>query len=84
MKGIIVSFRRSRHTIKGNHLIIEVEGVEDKEAAAKLVGKKVVYNTGKKEMTGEVKAAHGNSGAIRAIFESGMPGQSIGAQVSIN
>ncbi|MCB1084399.1 MAG: 50S ribosomal protein L35ae, partial [Simkania sp.] len=45
---------------------------------------KVVYNTGKKDITGEVRSAHGNSGALRVLFETGMPGQAIGKTVAIN
>lgn len=67
-------------------MIIVVEGVDNKEKAASLAGKKVVYKTeGKtgKEIVGKVAASHGNSGAVRAIFETGMPGQAIGKKVLI-
>lgn len=85
MKGTIVNFRGGRHTQYGNHMIIAVEGVCSKEEAEKLVGKSVTWkSTGGKELIGEVKSAHGNSGAIRAIFETGMPGQSVGTVVAIN
>lgn len=86
MEGTIVNYRGSRRVKKGNHMIIVVEGVDNKEKASSLAGKKVVYKTeGKKDkkITGKVAAAHGNSGAIRAIFETGMPGQAIGKKVLI-
>ncbi|MDO8740458.1 MAG: 50S ribosomal protein L35ae [Candidatus Woesearchaeota archaeon] len=86
MEGTISNYRGSRRVKKGNHMIIVVEGIDNKEKAASLVGKKVVYKTeGKKgnEIIGKVAAAHGNSGAIRAIFETGMPGQAIGKKVLI-
>ncbi|MFH1505528.1 MAG: 50S ribosomal protein L35ae [archaeon] len=83
MNGTIVNFRKSMHVTKGNHMIISVEGVDSKEKAEKLVGKKVIYNTGKKDIAGKVASAHGNSGAIRAIFETGMPGQAISMKVKI-
>jgi large subunit ribosomal protein L35Ae len=83
MDGTIVNFRKSIHRTKGNHMVIMVEGVDSKEKAEKLVGKKVVYNTGKKDITGKISAAHGNSGAVRAIFETGMPGQAISKKVKI-
>ena len=83
MEGIIVNFRGSRRVKKGNHMIIEVEGVNDKEKASNLVGKKVVWRTSAgKAMSGKVASAHGNSGALRVIFEIGMPGQSIGSKVN--
>ena len=64
-------------------MVVLVKGVADKEAAGKLVGKKVTWNTGKKDISGEVRSAHGNSGAVRVLFETGMPGQAIGQKVSV-
>lgn len=84
MKGIIVNYKGGKHTQVTNQMIITVEKVEDKEAAAQLVGKTVIYNTGKKDIKGEVRAAHGNSGAIRVLFETGMPGQAIGKTVTLS
>ncbi|MCF7798835.1 50S ribosomal protein L35ae [Candidatus Woesearchaeota archaeon] len=84
MKGTIVNYKGGKHTQVTNQMIITVEKVEDKEAAAKLVGKTVTYNTGKKNIKGEVRAAHGNSGAIRVLFETGMPGQAIGKAVTLS
>ncbi|MCX8147294.1 MAG: 50S ribosomal protein L35ae [Candidatus Woesearchaeota archaeon] len=84
MDGLIVSFRGSRRTRIGNHIIIKVEGVTKKEEAVKLIGKKVSWKSpAGKEIKGEVMASHGNKGAIRAIFEKGLPGQSLGTKVKI-
>jgi large subunit ribosomal protein L35Ae len=84
MEGVIVNFKRGQHITSDNQMIVKVAGVSTKEAAAKLVGKKAVYNTGKKEMVGTVAGAHGNSGALRIRFETGMPGQAVGQKVKIN
>lgn len=84
MKATIVNFRGGRHTQYNNHMIIQVSGTESKEKAAGLIGKKVIWKSpAGKEVKGEIKAAHGNSGAVRAIFEKGMPGQSVGKTVSV-
>ena len=84
MKGTIVNFRGGRHTQYPNHMVIMVEGVDSKEEAEKLVGKKVTWKSpAGKELNGEVRAAHGNKGVVRAIFSSGMPGQSVGKAVTI-
>lgn len=64
-------------------MIIAVEGVDSREKAEPLVGKSVAYDTGKRDIMGKIASAHGNSGAVRAIFETGMPGQSIGKSVII-
>jgi ribosomal protein L35AE/L33A len=84
MEGVIVNFKRGQKITTGNQMIVKVSGVATKEAAGKLVGKKVVYSTGKKDMAGVVAAAHGNSGALRVRFGTGMPGQAIGQKVKIN
>lgn len=85
MKGKIVNYRMGRQTQNPYHMIIKVEGVATKDEAKALKGKKVIWKTpGGKEITGKVASAHGNKGAIRVIFDRGMPGQSIGGEVSIN
>ncbi|MBI5389204.1 50S ribosomal protein L35ae [Candidatus Woesearchaeota archaeon] len=85
MEGIIVNFRGSHHTQYENHMIVAVDGVNSREQAAKLVGKKVTWKaSSKKELVGVVQAAHGNKGAVRVIFEKGMPGQSLSQPVSIS
>jgi len=84
MKGIIGNYCRSRHVTSGNKMVIIVAGVDSREAASKLVGKKVAWNTGKRAINGSVASAHGNSGALRVAFETGMPGQCIGQEVQIN
>ena len=84
MQGIIVHFRQNRHTVSSNHMIIQPSGILTRADATKLVGKKVVWNTGKRDLTGVVASAHGNSGCVRVIFETGMPGQSLSQKVQIN
>ncbi|MBI3035487.1 50S ribosomal protein L35ae [Candidatus Woesearchaeota archaeon] len=84
MDGTIVHFRGSRRVKKGNHMIVKVSSIDSKEKASQLVGKKVVWKTSAgKSMAGKIASAHGNSGALRVIFETGMPGQSIGSKVMI-
>ena len=84
MKGVIVNFRSGAHTQTTNQMIIIVEGVSSRDKASALVGKSVVWESpAKKQLKGTVRSAHGNKGAIRVLFETGMPGQSIGEKVSI-
>lgn len=84
MEGVIVNFRGSRRVKSPNQMIVEVSSIDDKEKASKLVGKKVTWKTSAgKQLIGQVAAAHGNSGALRVRFDTGMPGQSIGKKVSI-
>jgi len=83
MEGIISNFRMNRHSHSSNQMIIIVGSLKDKENASKLTGKKVIFNTGKKDIEGEITGAHGNKGAVKVRFPQGMPGQAIGQKVSI-
>jgi ribosomal protein L35AE/L33A len=86
MEGRISAFRGSHRRKSGNQMIILVDGVTSKEKAQALVGKTVTWTSpgkSKKQLTGKVSAAHGNKGAVRAIFSTGMPGQSLGEEVKI-
>lgn len=87
MEGTIVNFRMGRHVQHPRHIIIQVEGYNTKEKAAELVGKSVKWKTPAKAenfMVGKITHAHGNSGAVRALFDKGLPGQAIHKKVEIN
>jgi large subunit ribosomal protein L35Ae len=84
MEGTIKNYVLSRHRMTGNQMVVVVPGCDSKEKAEKFVGKKVTYPTGKKEMVGKVSKAHGNSGALKVLFETGMPGQAIGKKVALH
>lgn len=84
MEAQIANFRVGRHTKSNNHMIVLVPGVENKEKAASLKGKKVTWKSSSgKEIHGTIASSHGNKGAVRVIFEKGMPGQAIGQKVVI-
>ncbi|MFH1064169.1 MAG: 50S ribosomal protein L35ae [Candidatus Woesearchaeota archaeon] len=84
MECVIVNFKGSHHTQVGNQMILQASGVDSREAAAKLVGKKVVWTSSAgKEIKGEVRSAHGNKGALRVLFETGMPGQAVGSKAKL-
>ena len=86
MEGVIVSFRRGRTTQNTRQMIILVDGVDSKEKAEKLVGKSVSWQTpGKtnKSLNGKITAIHGGKGAVRSIWETGVPGQALGTKVKV-
>ncbi len=84
VKALVISFRRGRHTVKTNQVILELPGVKNRRQAAAFVGKKVIYVTeGGKKLKGTITAPHGNKGRVRARFERGVPGQIIGKKVEI-
>lgn len=85
MDAIIVNYRRGRKTQKTNQMIILLPNV-DLDKAKTLVGKEVVYTCEgklKKQIIGKVSSTHGSKGALRVLFEKGMPGQAIGEKVEV-
>ncbi len=83
VKGIVVQFRRGRRTFKPRHFLLDF-GAKDKEEAAKLVGKEVIWTSSgkdKKKIHGKIAGPHGNKGLVRAIFERGLPGQAVTTEV---
>ena len=86
MNGIISHFRGSFRRKKGNQIILVIPGVDQREKAKTYVGKAVVWTSEGKNKTlikGKVSSPHGNKGAVRVIFERGLPGQSLGNNVSV-
>tara|TARA_Y100000310_G_C20586552_1_gene765717 strand:+ start:48 stop:311 length:264 start_codon:yes stop_codon:yes gene_type:complete len=84
-EGIVVQFRRGRHTTHKRHFLIDV-GAKNKEEATKFIDKEVIWTSPgkeKKKIAGKIAAAHGNNGLVRAIFERGLPGQAITTKVEI-
>lgn len=86
MKGTILSFRQGKKTQRPRHFVVEVEGIESKEKARTLVGKKVVWKSpAGKVHEGFISSIHGNKGHIRVFFEPGksLPGQAINQEVEV-
>lgn len=67
-----------------NQMLVQFKGTDTAEAAKKLIGKAVAWNSpGKKSIKGKVTGAHGSKGIVRVLFEKGMPGQSLGTIVKL-
>jgi len=83
MKGIVVQFRRGRHTIHERHYLLDL-GLQNREEAKKMTGKGLVWKSpARKEIKGKISDAHGNKGLVRAIFEKGLPGQAITTEIEL-
>ena len=80
MKGVVVNYRRGRHTQYKYQVIVYFPGIDSREKAAQLVGKRVVWITPNKYklFVGVITAPHGNKGRVRVRFRKGVPGQMIG------
>ena len=86
MDALVIQFRRGRKNYTPRHFLLEADGVNSREEAAKLVGKTVTWtSSGKNErkIVGRVSSAHGNKGVFRVIFEKGLPGQAIGTMAEV-
>lgn len=84
MDALISNFRLGRHTKSNNHMVLIAPSITNREKAEALIDKKVTWKSPSgKEIHGKIASPHGNKGALRAIFEKGMPGQAIGQKVSI-
>ena len=83
MKGILVQFRRGRHRIHEKHYLLDL-GMTKREEAKKLIGKMVSWKSpGGKIISGKISDAHGNKGLVRAIFETGLPGQAVTTEIEV-
>ena len=83
MKGIVVQFRRSRKRIHERHYLLDL-GFQNRDEAKKATGKTVSWKSpAGKIIKGKVSDAHGNKGLVRAIFETGLPGQAVTNEVEV-
>ena len=83
MKGILVQFRRGRHTVHERHYLIDIN-LSNREDAKKMAGKEVIWKSpAGKEIKGKISDAHGNKGLVRAIFEKGLPGQALTTEIDV-
>jgi len=83
MKGILVQFRRGRHTIHEKHYLLDLN-LNTREEAKKMQNHSVEWKSPSgKIIKGKITDAHGNKGLVRAIFESGLPGQAILTEIEV-
>ncbi len=84
LEGTITNFRRGKNTASGNQVIVELDSVDSRAKASKLLGRKAVWKTAKgKKIAGKVMREHGGRGAVRVRFPKGLPGQCIGTRIEI-
>ncbi len=77
----VLTVRRSRHSVKNHHYVLEGKSKKDSEA---LLGKSVEWKTASgKKIKGKITAHHGAKGNVRAIMEKGLPGQSVGTDIEV-
>ncbi|MHA1733095.1 MAG: 50S ribosomal protein L35ae [Promethearchaeota archaeon] len=81
--GVVVNYRRGRHTVHPLQALLKFDGYDDKNLAMQLLGKKVVWTTPSgKTIKGTITRPHGKKGVVRAQFkEGGLPGQALGTEI---
>ncbi len=72
MKAIIVNYRLSNKNRKWNQVILKVEGINSREEAKALLGKKVILKHNGKIKVGKITRLHGNKGKVIARFKKGI------------
>jgi large subunit ribosomal protein L35Ae len=82
-RGIIINYRIGPQAQKPKECIIQFKHVQSLSEAARLVGRKVVWQNEKSRIIGQIKALHGKKGVVRARFRKGLPGQALGATVEL-
>ncbi|MCL5009461.1 MAG: 50S ribosomal protein L35ae [Candidatus Parvarchaeota archaeon] len=73
----ILSFRRGRKTQNTMQAVLKISGVNDRESAAKYIGKKVEVSFSKNSIRGSITRVHGDNGRVVARFRRGLPGQAL-------
>jgi len=74
MEGVILNFRLSKHNKNQNQVIVEIEGINNRKDAQKLIGKKVILEIDGKKKIGKIIKAHGNKGKVLVRFRKGLSG----------
>ena len=83
-KAIFLNFRRGHHTQRTNQFLLELPGIDSRQKATSLAGRRVVWTSpGGKQISGHITGAHGNSGVLRARFSKGLPTQAIGTKADV-
>ncbi|WVQ81268.1 hypothetical protein IAT38_003391 [Cryptococcus sp. DSM 104549] len=91
-KGRILGHKRGKRNSRPNQSLVQIEGVDSKEAARHYLGKRVAYvYKAKREINGSnvrviwgrISRSHGNSGVVKSKFRTNLPAKTFGASVRI-
>ena len=83
VQGTIVNYQVGLKTQKPKECIIQFAHVTSASEAGRLIGRKIVWESGKKKIVGKIVALHGKKGLVRARFRKGVPGQALGTSVQL-
>lgn len=84
LEGKIINYVLSKHLQHPKNVVLRFSGVDSEGEAAKLIGRTVIWvSRGGKELRGKIVSCHGKSGAVRARFNRGLPGEALGTSVKL-
>lgn len=93
VKARHISYQRGKHLQSPQTSLVQIENVNNSEDARWYLGKRVAFvyrakkadKEGGKSRTiwGKVTRVHGNSGAVRAKFETALPPKTFGASLRV-
>jgi large subunit ribosomal protein L35Ae len=78
-----MNYRIGIRTQYSRECLIKFNGVNSTAQAGSLMGQKVVWRSENKKLFGKIVGFHGKSGAVRAKFKRGVPGQALGTTVEL-
>jgi len=81
--GRITNYRIGIRTQSSRECLIQFAGVDSAAQTGLLMGQKVVWKGENKKLVGKIIGFHGKSGAVRAKFKKGVPGQALGTTVEL-
>lgn len=91
-RATFISFRRGKHMQNCNQALIRIEGVKTQQDARFYVGKMAAYvykgkvsKNGSKvrAIWGKIRAPHGSSGVVRAVFKPNLPACALSRAVRV-
>ena len=69
MRGIIINY----HIAYTKEVLVRVQSITDKKKASRLIGKRALWNDGKKDWIGHITGVHGTSGTLKVKFKKQLP-----------
>jgi len=83
-KGVFVSYRRGKHTLRNKQVLIKMKGIDDRKEVARFIGWQVTWTSPTGNLLrGRIVGVHGRRGVVRARFKKGLPGQALGSELTI-
>lgn len=83
-KAFFVNYTSFGHTQRNKQIIVKIDQVDDKNKAAKYIGRKVTWKSPSgNTLIGNIIRVHGGNGLLKANFRKGLPVKAIGEELDI-